>query len=129
MGPQHKTREDSMKKSMTALLAFMLCGGAALAQQPNIVKNDFQIDALDPGIKIFMREKMAQGDTRFANDNVVLFLHGATSPSTCDFDRAEKYDWWPDWLFKRACVVYMGVSRNWGGSPGEPAMDEPANKN
>ena len=37
-----------------------------------------------------MREKMAEGNTRFTDDNIVLFLHGATSPSTCDFDLGYK---------------------------------------
>jgi pimeloyl-ACP methyl ester carboxylesterase len=118
-----------MKKWMMTLLALLFCGGAALAQQPTIVKNDFQIDALDPGIKIFMREKMAQGNTRFANDNIVLFLHGATGPSTCDFDLDYKDYSWADWLVKRGYVVYMGDYRDYGGSTREKAMDEPANKN
>jgi len=76
-----------------------------------------------------MREKMAQGNTRFANDNVVLFLHGATSPSTCDFDLEYKDYSWADWLVKRGYVVYMGDYRNYGGSTREAAMDEPASKN
>src|SRR5215475_3613902 len=75
---------DNMKKSVIALLAVLIGSGPGAAQQTAITKNDMQIDGLDPGIKIFIREKMAQGNTRFANDNIVLFLHGATSPSTCD---------------------------------------------
>ena len=118
-----------MKKSIIALLAVLMCSGHAFAQQDSIVKNDMQIDGLDPGIKIFLREKMAQGNTRFANDNVVLFLHGATSPSTCDFDLQYKDYSWADWLVKRGYVVYMGDYRNYGGSTREPAMDEPASKN
>src|SRR4051794_15124027 len=118
-----------MKKCMAMVLALTLCGGAALAQQPNILKNDFQIDAVDPGIKIFMREKMTPGNTHFANDNIVLFLHGATGPSTCDFDLDHKDYSWADWLVKRGYVVYMGDYRNYGGSTREKAMDEPANKN
>ena len=72
---------------------------------------------------------MAQGNTRFANDNVVLFLHGATSPSACDFDLQYKDYPWADWLVKRGYVVYMGDYRNYGGSTREPAMEEPASKN
>src|SRR5262249_59434558 len=87
-----------------------------------------QIDALDPGIKLFLREKMSQGNTRFTNDNIVLFLHGATSPSTCDFDLQYKDYSWADWLVKHGYVVYMGDFRNYGGSTREPPMDEPANK-
>ena len=69
-----------MKKSTIAIVTLLFCG-SAIAQQGDIVKSDMQIDALDPGIKIFIREKMAQGNTRFASDNVVLFLHGATALS------------------------------------------------
>ena len=118
-----------MKKLITALLAVLICSGPAFAQQASIVKNDMQIDGLDPGIKIFLREKMAQGNTPFANDNVVLFLHGATSPSTCDFDLQYKDYSWADRLVKRGYVVYMGDYRNYGGSTRETAMDEPASKN
>jgi pimeloyl-ACP methyl ester carboxylesterase len=118
-----------MKKSVIALLAVLIGNGSTFAQQATIIKNDMQIDGLDPGIKIFMREKMAQGNTRFANDNVVLFLHGATGPSTCDFDLQYKDYSWADWLVKRGYVVYMGDFRNYGGSTREAAMDEPASKN
>ena len=69
----------------TVALASM-SGTAASAQQVKVSKIDMQIDAVDPGIKLFVREKMAEGNTSFTDDNVVLFLHGATSPSTCDFD-------------------------------------------
>src|SRR6185437_5182995 len=118
-----------MKKTLMALLALIVCGGPVAAQQANVVQNDTQIDGLDPGIKIFLREKMAQGNTRFANDNIVLFLHGATGPSTCDFDLQYKDYSWADWLVKRGYVVYMGDYRNYGGSTREPAMNEPAGKN
>lgn len=99
------------------------------AQDANIAKTDTQIDALDTGIKLFLREKMAEGNTRFTDDNIVLFLHGATSPSTCDFDLSYKDYSWADWLVKQGYVVYMGDYRNYGGSTREPAMDEPAAKN
>jgi pimeloyl-ACP methyl ester carboxylesterase len=102
--------------------------GQRLPSKRQLFKNDMQIDGLDPGIKIFIREKMAQGNTRFANDNVVLFLHGATGPSTCDFDLQYKDYSWADWLVKRGYVVYMGDYRNYGGSTREPAMDEAASK-
>ena len=88
-----------------------------------------QIEALDPGIKLFMREKMAEGNTTFTDQNVVLFLHGATSPSVCDFDLGYRDYSWADWLVKKGYVVYMGDYRNYGGSTREPVMDEPASKN
>jgi alpha-beta hydrolase superfamily lysophospholipase len=94
-----------------------------------IIKTDVQIDALDPGIKLFVREKMAEGTTRFTDDNIVLFLHGATAPSTCDFDLSFKDYSWSDWMVKRGYVVFMGDYRNYGYSSRGKAMDEPPAKN
>ena len=112
-------------RRLAAPLLTALCVSTAYAQ-PAIVKNDLQISGLDPGIKLFMRAKMAQGMNRFTNDNVVLFLHGATSPSTCDFDLRYKDYSWADYLVNKGYVVYMGDYRNYGGSTREKAMDEPA---
>jgi len=109
--------------------AILAAVSGASAQDAKVVKTDGQIDGLDPGIKLFLREKMAEGNTRFADDNVVLFLHGATGPSTCDFDLGYKDYSWADWLVKRGYVVYMGDYRNYGGSSREKAMDEPAANN
>ena len=119
----------------TGLFALLIAASAAIcvwpaaAQDVKIVKTDTQIDALDPGIKLLLREKMAEGNTRFTDDNIVLFLHGATSPSTCDFDLSYKDYSWADWMVKHGYVVYMGDYRNYGGSTREPAMSEPSAKN
>ena len=114
---------------VAAALALAISPQPTAAQDAAVVKQDTQIDARDPGIKLFIREKMAQGNTRFSDDNVVLFLHGATSPSTCDFDLAYKDYSWADWLARRGYVVYMGDYRNYGSSTREKAMDEPASAN
>src|SRR5262250_1362745 len=103
--------------------------GTARAQDARIAKTDTQIDALDPGIKLFVREKMPEGNTRFTNDNVILFLHGATAPSTCDFDLGYQDYSWADWMVRRGYIVFMGDYRNYGFSSREAAMDEPAAKN
>jgi hypothetical protein len=63
----------------------------AIAQDLEIAKTDSSVDSLDPGIKLLLREKMAAGNSKFTDDNIVLFLHGATSPSTCDFDRSYRF--------------------------------------
>jgi pimeloyl-ACP methyl ester carboxylesterase len=113
-----------------AVLAVALAAShVAHAQDVKIAKSDTHIDALDPVIKLFVREKMAEGNTTFTDQNIVLFLHGATAPSTCDFDLSYKDYSWADWMVKRGYVVYMGDYRNYGLSTREPAMDEPAAKN
>jgi hypothetical protein len=42
---------------------------------------DFHIDSVDPGIQLFVRMKIADGNRTFNNDNIVPFVHGATYPS------------------------------------------------
>jgi pimeloyl-ACP methyl ester carboxylesterase len=120
------------KRALTITAAsFILALSAqtAGAQEIKVTKTDTHIDALDPGIRLFVREKMQEGNTRFTNENVVIFLHGATGPSTCDFDLPYKDYSWADWLVKRGYVVWMGDYRNYGYSTREKAMDEPAGKN
>lgn len=134
--PGNHLKRDHFTVSRTAkllcaagALALIAGGGFATAQEPRIVKTDTQIDALDPGIKLFVREKMSEGNARFTDDNIILFLHGATAPSTCDFDLTYKDYSWADWMVRRGYVVYMGDYRNYGYSTREKAMDEPASKN
>jgi pimeloyl-ACP methyl ester carboxylesterase len=112
-----------------ACFAIALATQTAGAQEIKIAKTEAQIDALDPGIRLFVREKMQEGNTQFTNENVVLFLHGATAPSTCDFDLGYKDYSWADWMVKRGYVVWMGDYRNYGYSTREKTMDEPAAKN
>lgn len=105
-------------------LTFFACS----AHAKNIT-TDTLIDAVDPGIKLFVRSKMAEGQTRFTDDNIVLFVHGATYPSTPDFDLQYKDYSWADWMIDKGYVVYMFDKRNYGFSSREKAMDEPAANN
>ncbi len=99
----------------------------ALAQASPVTR-DFQIDGSDPGVRLFVREKMAQG-AHPGDDNIVIFIHGATGPSTCDFDLGYKDYSWADWIVAKGYIVYMFDKRNYGGSSREKAMDEPASNN
>ncbi len=91
-----------------------------------IVKQDVTIDGGDPGVKLFVRSKMAAGAKPTAS-NVVLFVHGATFPSTPDFDLGFQDYSWADWMVRHGWVVFMFDIRNYGFSSREPAMDQPAN--
>ena len=102
---------------------FMSCAQFANA---GTVKLDTMIDAVDPGIKLFVRSKMTEGQASFTDSNVVLFIHGATFPSTPDFDLPYKDYSWADWMVEKGYVVYMFDKRNYGFSSREKAMDEPA---
>src|ERR1041384_6688154 len=106
-----------------ALAAFV---SAAARAAPKIVQNDYTIDSVDPGIHLFVRSKMADGQKDFTDDNIVLFVHGATFPSTPDFDLQFKDYSWADYMVNHGYVVYMFERRNYGGPPRERARDEPA---
>ena len=110
-----------------AVLAFTSM--LAATGEAKTVKQDYFIDAVDPGIKLFVRSKMAEGQSQFSNDNIVLFVHGATYPSTPDFDLQYKDYSWADWMVEKGYVVYMFDKRNYGFSTREKAMDEPAANN
>jgi pimeloyl-ACP methyl ester carboxylesterase len=109
--------------TLVAGLALSLVASAAP------VKQDYHIDAVDPGIKLFVRTKSSGPDVRATNDNVVLFIHGATYPSTPDFDLSYKDYSWADWMVAKGYIVYMFDKRNYGFSTREKAMDEPAASN
>lgn len=116
-------------RSLFSALLCLCVVGLVHAAHVKTVTNDYQIDAVDPGIRLFVRQKMAAGNTRFTDDNIVLFIHGATAPSTCDFDLGFKDYSWADWMIDKGYVVYMFDKRNYGLSTREKAMDEPAAKN
>ena len=131
-------RQVQMRSSLAqfcfAILASYVAGfgvDPASAQGAEIAKTDFSIASVDPGINLFLRQKMAAGNSKFTDDNIVLFLHGATSPSSCDFDLAYKDYSWADWSGESAAMSsYIGrLSQPYGGSTCEAAMDEPASKN
>ncbi len=100
--------------------------GVAPPAAAQIAADDYRIDAADPGIKLFVRMKMAAGNTKFSDDNIVVFLHGATYPSTPDFDLRYKDYSWADRMVDRGYVVYLLDYRNYGHSSREAAMDRPA---
>jgi pimeloyl-ACP methyl ester carboxylesterase len=98
------------------------------APETQIVKTDYSIDSVDPGIKLFVRNKRADG-VKATEDKVVLFVHGATFPSTPDFDLQYKDYSWADWMVKHGYIVYMFDKRNYGFSTREKAMEEPPSAN
>jgi alpha-beta hydrolase superfamily lysophospholipase len=104
------------------------CGQAQ--ETLRIAPIEYTIDAADPGIKLFVRMKMAEGNKTFRDDNIVLFIHGATVPSTPDFDLEYKDYSWANFMVRQGYVVYMFDKRNYGFSTREAAMDQPpaANK-
>jgi len=122
--PAIRRRAKFLAFAAVLMAAAGMAPAETAAADAKIVKNDYMIDAVDPGIKLFVREKMQAGNKTFTKDNVVLFLHGATFPSTPDFDLEFKDYSWADRLVKQGYVVYMVDYRNYGFSTREKAMDQ-----
>ena len=114
--------------TVRAALALLLLFASTVVDAKS-VKQDDQIDGVDPGVRLFVRSKMAEGQTRFTDDNIVLFVHGATYSSTPDFDLDYKDYSWAEWMVDHGYVVYLFDKRNYGFSSREKAMDEPAARN
>jgi hypothetical protein len=72
---------------------------------------------------------MAEGMNAFSDSNIVVFIHGATGPSTCDFDLEYQDYSWADLMVKQGFAAYMFDKRNYGFSSREKAMDEPPANN
>src|SRR5262249_20080275 len=121
----NKLLKAYLAAAFVILISVVASGAIAVAQQAKIVKQDYHIDGIDPGVRLFVRQKISLG----TDDNIVLFIHGATAPSTCDFDLGFKDYSWADWMVDTGYVVYMFDKRNYGYSSREKAMDEPAANN
>ncbi len=119
-----------MNRSLVAALLSLLLAALPTVAGSGNVKQDYHVDGADPGVRLFVRQKMAQGNRQFTDDNIVVFIHGATAPSTCDFDLGFKDYSWADWMIDKGYVVYLFDKRNYGYSSREKAMDQPpaANK-
>ncbi len=106
---------------LSLLLIAVSFVSATASSAVKIVGQDYKIDSADSGIKLFVRSKMAEGTKAFTNDIIILLVHGATFPSTPDFDLRFKDYSWADWMVQRGYVVYMFDKRNYGFSTREKA--------
>ena len=92
-------------RALAGLALSLALAAPAFAQQAKAVKQDYHIDGVDPGVRLFVRQKMAPGNARFTDDNIVLFVHGATFPSTPDFDLQYQDYSWADWMVASTSVT------------------------
>jgi hypothetical protein len=60
---------------------------SAIAADPaqKLVTEQFMIDAADPGIKLYVRNKHTEDLKQISSEKTLLFVHGATQPSGGDF--------------------------------------------
>ncbi|MEE9275334.1 MAG: alpha/beta fold hydrolase [bacterium] len=94
-----------------------------------IVQEDFFIDALDPGVRLHLREKRPRGKRRFGPAATLLMVHGRMSPGQLAFDFPVSGRSWMDRLAARGFDVFTMSVRGFGLSTRPPELEaDPAGK-
>jgi pimeloyl-ACP methyl ester carboxylesterase len=96
---------------------------------PRIERQDFMIPARDAGIELHLRNLHPANHGKFTERQIVLFVHGATFPSTVAFDFEMPGGSWMQQLAAAGFDVYGLDIRGYGGSTRPRALDEPAESN
>ena len=104
---------------------------SAIAADPaqKLVTEQFMIDAADPGIKLYVRNKRTEDLKQFTSEKTLLFVHGATQPSEATFDLPLEGLSWMDYIAQHGWDVYLVDVRGYGRSTRPPEMDQPAASN
>jgi len=126
--------EDKMRcRPRITLMAFALIMSATLlsagTSAAKLVTEEFMIDAADPEIKLYVRNKRLEDLQRFTAAKTLLFVHGATQPSEVTFDLALEGLSWMDYIAQHGWDVYLVDVRGYGRSTRPPEMDQPAANN
>jgi pimeloyl-ACP methyl ester carboxylesterase len=96
---------------------------------PKLVAEHFMIDAIDPGIKLYVRNKRPEQLKQFTSEKTLLFVHGATQPAEATFVLPLEGLSWMDYIAQRGWDVYLMDVRGYGASTRPPEMDQPAANN
>src|ERR1700730_6579584 len=94
-----------------------------------LMTEQFMIDAADPGIKLYVRNKRTEELKQFTSEKTLLFVHGASQPSEATFDLPIEGLSWMDYIAQHGWDVYLIDVRGYGRSTRPPEMDQPAASN
>jgi pimeloyl-ACP methyl ester carboxylesterase len=96
----------------------------AVAQSSRIIIEEMMVQALDPGIEIYVRNKRPSDMTSFRPERTVLFVHGATYPAHTNFDLKLDGVSWMEYIAARGYDVYLLDVRGYGKSTRPKEMAE-----
>ena len=96
------------------------------AQGVQLACEEFMIPAGDPGIALYVRNKRSVDMTRYAAENIVLFVHGATTPCETGFDLQLDGLSWMEYIAAHGFDTWFVNVRGFGHSTRPPAMSAPA---
>lgn len=90
-----------------------------------LATEEFMVAAADPGIQLYVRNKHLQGETHFAGDRILLFVHGSTYPGESTFDLPLNGSSMMEFVARHGYDVYLVDVRGYGRSTRPGAMDQP----
>jgi len=90
---------------------------------------EFMVPTEDPGISIYLRNKRRPDTLLGIPDRTLLFVHGATYPSSVTFDFAAGGYSWMDTLVEAGFDCWLMDIRGYGRSDRPSEMSEPAEAN
>jgi pimeloyl-ACP methyl ester carboxylesterase len=117
-----------MKSLMGGALAAAITLSTASAQT-QLVSEDIMVKSPDPGIEIFVRNKRPANMTSFRPERTVIYVHGATYPSSTAFDLKLDGVSWMEYIASRGYDVYLLDLRGYGKSTRPDEMSEDPAKN
>jgi pimeloyl-ACP methyl ester carboxylesterase len=94
-----------------------------------LVREEFMIDAADPGVKLYMVNKHPTNLRQPSPEKTLLFVHGATQPAEATFDLPLEGISWMDYITRHGWDVYLVDVRGYGRSTRPVEMDQPAGSN
>lgn len=125
----HHSRHIIALLTAAALAVPAAFSARSAGDPPKLVTEHFMIDATDPGIKLYVRNKRPEEMKQFTSEKTLLFVHGATQPAEATFDLALEGLSWMDYIARLGWDVYLVDVRGYGRSTRPPEMDLPASSN
>jgi pimeloyl-ACP methyl ester carboxylesterase len=111
-----------MRKWLSALaVASLLCPlphdrAEAADLTAGLVTEEFMVDAAEPGIQLYVRNKHPADMAQVPAGHVLLYVHGATQPSEATFDLPLEGLSWMDYIASHGWDVYLMDARGYGRS-------------
>jgi pimeloyl-ACP methyl ester carboxylesterase len=118
-----------MSRIVTYLLGALLAVAAAVTRAAPVASEDLMIPSQDAGISLHVRNVHPESIAQWRADRIVLFVHGATFPSTVAFDFAMPGGSWMRQLAEHGFDVYALDIRGYGDSTRPRALDAPPQAN
>jgi pimeloyl-ACP methyl ester carboxylesterase len=119
-----------MKLTLLVAATIVVFGASgALAQSPRLVTEEMMVKSPDPGIEIYVRNKRPADMNVFRPERTVLYVHGATYPSSTAFDLQLDGQSWMDYIAGRGYDVWLLDLRGYGKSTRPKEMADKADAN